>query len=178
MAVLRIHIYPDPVLTSPAAAVREAEFGPELLAAANDMAETMYTENGIGLAAPQVGIPKRMLVMDVADPDSGSSNLLAFVNPEVVESGGTIVWEEGCLSFPGLTVEVERAETIRVVARDPMGGPLEVEGSGLFAVCLQHEMDHLDGLTLMDRISGLRRKLALGRWERLKAELESPSADA
>ena len=170
MALLPIRIYPDPVLTLTAAPV--TEFDADLETLIEDLAETMYVGEGIGLAAPQVGVSKRLLVMDVGELDPEGAQLRAFINPEIIDEAGTIIWEEGCLSFPGLTVEVERSDWIRVRALDAHGDGFEIAGEGLWAVCVQHEMDHLDGTTIVDRISRLRRKMALNRWRKLRAELE------
>ena len=179
MARLQIRYYPDPVLTTPAVEVRT--FDADLAALVDDMAETMYADEGVGLAAPQVGVSKRILVMDCGNPDAQDdegSSLYHLINPEILRSDGKIVWDEGCLSFPGLTVEVERAESIRVRAWDVHGHPFEAEMSGLPAVCVQHEMDHLDGITLIDRVGPLRRRVALGKWKKLRAELGLDEASA
>ena len=171
MALLDIRIYPDPVLTSPADPVQD--FDDALRRLVDDMAETMYAGEGVGLAAPQVGVSRRLLVMDISNPEAdGGTSLTAFVNPEIVEARGRITWEEGCLSFPGLTVEIERAEWVRVRAQDAAGEVFETEAAGLPAVCLQHEIDHLDGTVILDKLSRLRRGRALTRWKRLQAEQE------
>ena len=170
MARLQLRYYPDPVLTTPAAEV--VEFDADLAKLVEDMSETMYTDNGVGLAAPQVGVSQRVLVMDCGDPeDPEVASLYHFINPEILRRDGKIVWEEGCLSFPGLTVEVERAENIRVRAYDIEGHPFELELSGLEAVCVQHELDHLDGITLIDRVGPIRRRVALQKWKKLREEL-------
>jgi len=175
MPQLDIRIYPDPVLTTPARPV--VEFDDALRTLVDDMAETMYADAGIGLAAPQVGVSLRLLVMDVSDPETQKgTGLLAFINPEIVESSGRIVWEEGCLSFPGLTVDVERAHAVRVHAQDVHGKIFSTEANGLPAVCLQHEMDHLDGRVILDRLSRLKRHRALVKWRRLRAEHEAGQA--
>ena len=172
MALLKIRIYPDPVLTTRATDVEE--FDDELETLVDDMAETMYHDGGIGLAAPQIGVSKRILVMDCSDPGDpeaeGAPGLLAFINPEILRSGGTITWEEGCPSFPGLTVEVDRFAEIRVRAWDAEGQPFEAELAGLPAVCFQHELDHLDGVVILDRVGPIRRARALVRWKKLRQE--------
>ncbi|MBR57177.1 MAG: peptide deformylase [Myxococcales bacterium] len=154
MTVHEIVAYPAPVLLQKAAAVTEAEFGPSLLALISDMAETMYVSNGIGLAAPQIQISKRILVIDVEWPDREDSNLYAIINPEIVDAKGEIVFEEGCLSFPDLTVPVQRHAELTLRAQDPSGKPFEIQADGLLSICIQHEMDHLDGITLVDRARG------------------------
>lgn len=170
MARLQLRYYPDPVLTTPATEV--TEFDADLATLVEDMAETMYTDNGVGLAAPQIGVSSRVLVMDCGDPDDpDAASLYHFINPEILRKDGTIVWDEGCLSFPGLTVEVERAQAIRVRAYDVEGHPFELELSDLEAVCVQHELDHLDGITLIDRVGPIRRRVALQKWKKLREEL-------
>jgi len=169
MALLDIRTWPDPALSRPAAPAGEVD--DELRRVLDDMAETMYAGAGIGLAGPQVGVSRRVLVVDVGEgEDFQATGLLAFVDPEIVEASGRIVWEEGYLSFPGLTVDLERAERVRARARDARGRAFEVEWSGLPAVCIQHEIDHLDGVTIVDRLSRLQRHRALARYKRLRAE--------
>jgi len=170
MARLQILYYPDPLLTTLAT---DVEVYDEALATLiEDMAETMYSDNGVGLAAPQVAISKRILVMDCGDPeDPEKASLYHFINPEIIRSQGTILWDEGCLSFPGLTVEIERAESVRIRAYDVEGHPFEAELSGLPSVCVQHEIDHLDGITLIDRVGPIRRRVALTKWKKLREEL-------
>ena len=113
-----------------------------------DMAETMYEANGVGLAAPQVGVLKRVVVIDVED-DHG---LIELVNPEIVWSEGEVIGPEGCLSVPGRRGTVKRPEKVRVRAVDRKGNPFELEGEGLLAVCLCHELDHLDGVLYVDKM--------------------------
>jgi peptide deformylase len=176
MARLPLRYYPAPVLTTVATEI--TEFDDELAKLVDDMSETMYADNGVGLAAPQVGVSKRLLVMDCGDPDDPEVALLYhFINPEILRKEGTIVWDEGCLSFPGLTVEVERAENVRVRAYDVEGHPFELELSGLEAVCVQHEIDHLDGITLIDRVGPIRRRVALQKWKKLRQELGLDASD-
>jgi len=113
-----------------------------------DMAETMYEADGVGLAAPQVGVLKRVVVIDVED-DHG---LIELVNPEIVWSEGEVIGPEGCLSVPGRRGTVKRPEKVRVRAVDRKGNPFELEGEGLLAVCLCHELDHLDGVLYVDKM--------------------------
>ena len=166
MTELDVVKYPAPVLLEKAALVGKDEFGPDLLKFAEDMAETMYTSNGIGLAAPQVAVSKRMMVIDVDWPDREDSTLFVLVNPELQEGRGEVVFEEGCLSFPGLNVPVTRFAEVRVKAQDATGESFEFDAEGILAICFQHELDHLDGITLMDRAEGEDR-------QRLIAEMQN-----
>ena len=124
------------------------------------MAETMYAAPGVGLAANQVGVLKRVAVVDVTHPD-GEPKLFAFVNPEIVGRDGEIEWEEGCLSFPGIHVDVLRSDRVRVRALGRDGRPFELEADDFLAIAIQHELDHLDGVTLADKVSFLKRKMIL-----------------
>ncbi|HIA02013.1 MAG TPA: peptide deformylase [Myxococcales bacterium] len=161
MAVLQLHFWPAEILRVRAEALTPEEFTPELVQTLEDMAETMYVEQGIGLAAPQVGISKRMLVVDVPVGEERVSNLRALINPEIVEKEGSIVWEEGCLSFPSITAEVTRANRIRIKYQNPLGEHCELVAEELEAVCLQHELDHLNGVNFVDYLSPLKRKMLL-----------------
>lgn len=165
MAVRDIRLWPDPVLSRPTE--RVTEITPEIQKLIDDMAETMYDDDGIGLAAPQVGVSLRVLVMDVAPKEEQGPNLVALINPDIVEREGETTYDEGCLSFPGLSVEVRRAAKVRVKALDRQGEPVELEAEGLPAICLQHEIDHLDGVVFIDRVSPLKRRLALREYRRL-----------
>jgi peptide deformylase len=159
MAVRPILNYPAPVLREVAKAVEEVD--DEIRALVDDMAETMYAANGVGLAANQIGVLKRVFVIDIAADDE-PSELKAFINPEIADKQGTQSWEEGCLSFPGATAEVKRAETVRVRALDVDGNSFEVEADGLMAVALQHENDHLDGVLMIDKVNAIKKRL-IGR---------------
>lgn len=161
MAVLQLQFWPAEVLRVKAEALTPNEFTPELVQTLEDMAETMYVEQGIGLAAPQVGISKRMLVVDVPVGEERASNLRALVNPEIVEKEGSIVWEEGCLSFPSITADVTRANKIRVKYQNPQGEHCELVAEELEAICLQHELDHLNGINFVDYLSPIKRKMLL-----------------
>ncbi|MGE0789379.1 MAG: peptide deformylase [Sandaracinaceae bacterium] len=157
MAIRRILHYPDKRLREPGKPV--VEFGPELERLVEDMAETMYAAPGVGLAATQIGEPVRLFIVDIATGDDEPSDLRVFVNPEIVETQGTQCWEEGCLSFPGVHEEVERAETIKVRAQDQRGATFELEADGLLAVAIQHENDHLDGKLMIDHLGLIRKRL-------------------
>lgn len=124
----------------------------------NDLVDTMYASNGIGLAAPQIGILQRAIVIDT-DSESRGKKLLKIINPEIVESSGSVVWEEGCLSVVNYTAEVTRARHVLVRGWTIDHKEVEIEASDLLAVCLQHEIDHLDGRLFVDRISSLKRGL-------------------
>lgn len=154
MATLPILEFPDPRLRTvarPVEAVTEAVRG-----LAEDMLETMYTARGIGLAATQVNRPQRLFVLDLSEARDEPQ---VFINPEIVERRGTQVCEEGCLSVPDVYAEVERAEHIRVRALDVRGEPFELDADGLLAVCIQHEIDHLDGKVFIDYLSPLKRRM-------------------
>jgi peptide deformylase len=155
MAVLPILVYPESKLRTVAEPV--AEVDDEIKQIVDDMAETMYAAPGVGLAAPQVGISKRIFVVDTALDDE-PSKLHVFINPKFVEKDGEILWEEGCLSFPGIHEEVKRAERVVVQALDREGKPFEIEAEGLTAVALQHEYDHLDGVLIVDHVSFFKKR--------------------
>lgn len=146
--------YGAAVLRKPAQPV--SEINEEIQQLIDDMAETMFAAPGAGLAAPQVGISKRIIVIHSLE-DSSRKDFLALINPEIVHTEGKAVTEEGCLSIPELRMEVSRAEKVLVRALDREGKPIEVEGVGLMARVLQHEIDHLNGLLYIDRLSPAKR---------------------
>ena len=160
MARLTILHYPDSRLRKPALPVEIVDDDVRALVA--DMLETMYAAPGIGLAATQVNVRKRIVVMDVSEE---KNQPLAFINPTVLEREGESEMEEGCLSVPGFYETVRRAERIRVSALDREGEPFELEASGLLPVCIQHEIDHLDGKLFVDYLSVLKR-------DRIRKKLE------
>lgn len=166
MALLEIAVYPEEVLRQRTAPVDEVD--DEIRRLIDDMAETMYTAPGVGLAANQVRVLKRVLVIDVDHPE-GQPNLIAMVNPEIIERSGEITWEEGCLSFPGINIEVPRSAKLKVRALDRDGEPFELEAENLLAVAIQHEMDHLDGVTLADKVSFLKRRWIVRELAKQKA---------
>jgi len=151
MAILNILRYPDPRLRRIAQPV--AQFDDVIRELIDNMAETMYRAPGIGLAATQVDVPKRIIVIDISEHRRA---LEVFVNPQIVERDGVQVMEEGCLSVPGIFEPVERARHIRVRARDRDGREFEREAEGLLAVCIAHEIDHLDGKVFVDYLSRLK----------------------
>jgi peptide deformylase len=151
MAVLKVLKYGDPALRRRAAPVGEVT--PEVRATIADMIETMYDEVGIGLAAPQVGISLRLIVI----ADEEGRGVQALINPAIVEHGGEATAEEGCLSIPGVFAPVARAAWIKIEARDVAGKPLAISARGLRARVLQHEIDHLDGVLFIDRVDPVTR---------------------
>src|SRR5438067_12198169 len=169
MALRPILTYPDSVLKQRAAAV--SCIGADVVRLIDDMTETMYAAPGVGLAATQVGVGQRVVVLDVHDEDeSAGKRLLKLINPEIVEREGTIVWEEGCLSVPDLTAPVTRARRVLVRAWTPEEQEVEVEGEVLLAVALQHEIDHLEGKLFLDRLSRLKRDLYRARRRKLERQ--------
>ena len=167
MSILRIHHYPDPVLKQKAEPV--IAFDAELRRLADDMLETMYAAPGVGLAAPQVGISRRLIVLDCSPKDAPQSPLVA-VNPEIVAGDGECCEEEGCLSVPEYYAKVVRQEQVRVRFQDLDGTTREIEAAGLWAVCLQHEIDHLDGLLFVDRLSPLKRSLFRRKYQKIQEQ--------
>ncbi len=131
---------------------------PEIQALVDDMAETMYAAPGVGLAATQIGEAYQLFVVDVAGEDE-PSQLRVFINPEILERRDVVCWTEGCLSFPGVSEEVERASHVRVRAQDRSGAWFELEADGLLAVAVQHEYDHLQGVLMIDHLGPLKKRL-------------------
>jgi len=171
MAILTILEYPDPRLRTKAEQILAVD--DELRRLAADMLETMYAAPGIGLAATQVNVHRRMLVADIAEKQDAPH---VFINPEILERRGTEVMEEGCLSVPGFYEPVTRSEWIRVGALGLDGEPFEVELDGLLAVCVQHEMDHLEGKLFVDYLSDLKRQRIRKRIEKERRQREPDSA--
>lgn len=164
MAVLPIVQYPNVALSSRAEPV--TEFNEELQQLAADMTETMYAAPGVGLAANQVGVLKRIVVIDVSEDKSG---LKVLINPSIVEHSDTLKdYEEGCLSLKGLYEHVKRPDHVRVRAQDLDGNPVEFEAEGILAVCVQHEIDHLDGVVFIDHLSRLKKDRACQKLRKLR----------
>lgn len=161
MAVLEIRRYPDPVLNKKAGPVEE--INGKLQALIDNMVETMYAAPGIGLAAPQVGETKRLIVVDVSTKEE-KHPLLVLINPMIISFEGRIDSEEGCLSVPGYTSTIKRAERVLVKGVDREGRSMEVEATGLLARVLQHEIDHLDGILFVDRMSPIKREFFRKRY--------------
>lgn len=148
--------YPDPILAKTAAEIETVT--PEICQLAEDMLETMYHKEGLGLAAPQVGESCRLIVVDATGPEKREEPLV-FVNPRIVEAQGQVESSEGCLSVMNYRSKIQRAERVRLQALNLDGQPVEVEVDGMLAICLQHELDHLDGVLFIDKISRLKRSL-------------------
>lgn len=162
--------YPDPVLAKTAAPVTEVT--DEVRALAAEMAEIMYENKGIGLAAPQVGESVRLITVDLSGPDK-REDLRVFVNPVLSNLEGEVESEEGCLSVRGYRTTVARAETLHLSAQDLDGNPVELDADDLMAICLQHEVDHLNGVLFIDKISKLKRTLyerKLKKWLKPKKD--------
>ena len=153
MAIRKILHYPDPRLRRKALPVDTVD--DEIRTLIDDLAETMYQAPGIGLAAPQIDVSKRVLILDISE---ARNELRVFVNPELLTQEGEQTMEEGCLSVPGVYDEVTRAEKVTVRALDRDGKPFELEADGLLAACVQHEIDHLDGKLFVDYLSRLKQR--------------------
>lgn len=168
MPVLKIELLGSSVLRKPAAEVGEIDDGLRTLI--GDMFETMYRAEGIGLAGPQIGVSRRVIVVDVPE---GGREPFALVNPRVVERGSEREkGEEGCLSIPGVSALVERVNRVVVEGLDDTGHPVRIEADGLLGRCLLHEIDHLDGVLFIDHLSPLKRNMLLKKWRSLQAETE------
>lgn len=175
MTVLKLYEYPEPVLKKKAEKVTKVDADVQKLL--DDMLETMYASAGVGLAAPQIGVSKRIVVIDVEqeDDDNGvkSGNPLFLVNPEIIwRSEDKVCGEEGCLSVPKQRAEVERNAQVKVRYLDYNGNEQEILGDGLLAICLQHELDHLDGVLYIDRISRLKRQMLLKKLDKMRSNKE------
>jgi peptide deformylase len=155
MTILNIVTFPDPVLSKRANEVEDVNGDIKKLM--EDMLETMYSAPGVGLAAPQVGIDKRIIVVDVRDEEKKEPILLA--NPEIISCDGELVYEEGCLSLPEFREKIKRKERVCVTGIDREGNQKVFDADGLLAVVFQHEIDHLDGVLLLNRVSGLKRDI-------------------
>jgi peptide deformylase len=177
MALLKIRKFPDSVLKEPAKAVETIDG--TLNGFIDSMAQTMYAAPGVGLAAPQVGDSRRIVVLDT-DHENPGKHLLKLINPQVVEAEGSIVWEEGCLSVIDFTADVQRAKRVLVRAWTVEQKEIEIEAEELLAVALQHEIDHLDGKLFIDRISRIKRELYRRKLAKMikegKADGKPPSA--
>jgi len=170
-----IRIYPDEVLRQKAERVEE--FNSELKELVEDMFETMYKRGGVGLAANQVGVLKRVFILDLkAGRHGDGGEKMVFVNPEIVHAEGEVVHQEGCLSLPGLWKKVKRAKKVIVRAQDLDGKEFEIEAEGLLSRAIQHEIDHLNGICFVDRLSPLQRRLALEKYKKLKKRYEKKMA--
>ncbi len=171
MAVKRILTYPDTVLRERAEPVTNIDGKVQQLI--NDMAETMYHAPGVGLASNQVGEPCRIIVFDTSAKDE-PNDLIVLINPEIVEASGVIVDEEGCLSVIDYKADVKRAACVTVKGVDREGNPVTLRREGLSAIVLQHEIDHLNGILFIDRISTLKRELYKRRLKKLLKQRQAP----
>ena len=167
MAILDVLTFPDPLLHRTAEVVKLIDNKVKKLV--DDMAETMYEAPGIGLAATQVGELKRIMVIDISEE---KNQLRVFINPEIIKKEGTAINEEGCLSVPGFYDKVERAETVMVTALDREGQRFTINASGLLAVCIQHEIDHLDGHVFVEYLSPLKANRIKNKLVKRQRELE------
>lgn len=167
--ILKIVKYPEPVLSKPGEPV--TEFDAELRKLVADMFETTYANQGIGLAAPQVGVSKRVTVIDLSMGKEPKDKLV-LINPEVISSAGKLYEEEGCLSFPDIREKVVRAAKVRIRAQDEKGKWFEMDGEELLSRCFQHEIDHLNGILFLSRMSALKRSLNLRKIRKMQADGE------
>ena len=166
MAKLPIVILPDPILRKPSTPIEQVDA--EVRQLADDMLETMYAAPGVGLAAVQVGVPRRLVVIDVADAEDGEKpNPLVLINPKIVDLGShTRLHEEGCLSIPDFRVEIERPATLTLEYIDRESEARVLHAEGLLATAIQHEVDHLDGKLIIDFLSSLRRDMVVRRFKK------------
>jgi peptide deformylase len=163
--ILTIVKYPDPVLQQPGEPV--TEFDDKLRQFVADLFETMYAAQGVGLAAPQVAVSKRVTVIDVSNGKDPAKKMV-LINPEIIEREGKLYEEEGCLSFPEIREKVVRAAKVKIRAQDEYGKWYESEGEELLSRCMQHEIDHLDGVLFIFRVSALKRDLALRKIRKMQ----------
>lgn len=175
MALRKILHYPEPLLKQKSVTV--TDFDAELRQLAEDMADTMYDAPGVGLAAPQVGELKRMVVIDCSAGEE-PNDLIVAVNPEIVASEGESVEEEGCLSVPGFWANVKRFETVTLRYQDVDGATHERTADGLLGICMQHELDHLEGILFVDRLSPLKRSLFRKKYLKMLKEREQNDVEA
>ena len=174
MALLEIRRYPDAVLSTVASPVKNITG--ETAKYVADMIETMYAAPGVGLAAPQVGISQRIIVLDV-DHENPRKLVFKLINPVITRAEGEVIWEEGCLSVVDFTAEVKRAAKVEVVAFDENQKEIRIDADGLLAVALQHEIDHLDGKLFIDRISRLKRDLYRRRRKKMLRDGTAPGTE-
>tara|TARA_E500000331_G_scaffold320146_1_gene333420 strand:- start:276 stop:800 length:525 start_codon:yes stop_codon:yes gene_type:complete len=170
MTLKKILTEPDPVLRQKSIPVEKIDG--ELQKLMDDMLETMYAAPGIGLAAIQVGVPKRIIVLDIA-PKEGPKNPMYFINPELIQkSNVSSTYEEGCLSVPGQFAEIDRPNKCNIKYLDYYGQPKELNAEGMLATCIQHEMDHLEGILFIDYLSKLKKTMIVKKLTKQKKEIE------
>ena len=171
MAILEILKYPHPILRKRSEAVSQINKKVEKLI--EDMRETMYEAGGIGLAACQVGVPQRVIVLDVSPMDPQHS-FFALINPEIISEEGEIDHEEGCLSVPDCLEKVKRKEKVCLRGLSPDGREMEMTGEGILAIAIQHEIDHINGILILDRVSRLKREIYRNKLKKEKRKEERP----
>ena len=171
MAILEIVKYPHPVLKKKCEPVGEID--EEVRKLIDDMRETMYGASGVGLAACQVGVSRKVIVLDVSPLDP-QHNFLALINPEIISEEGEVDHEEGCLSVPDYLEKIKRKEKVCVRGVSPEGTEVEINGDGIFAIALQHEIDHINGILILDRVSQLKREIYRNKLKKEKRKEEKP----
>tara|TARA_B100000029_G_scaffold498868_1_gene568332 strand:- start:394 stop:918 length:525 start_codon:yes stop_codon:yes gene_type:complete len=170
MALRKILTEPNKILREKSLIVEKVD--QDLQKLMNDMLETMYAAPGIGLAAIQVGVPKRVIVLDISQKD-GPKNPMFFVNPEIIEkSNNTSTYEEGCLSVPGQFAEIDRPDKCHIKYLDYNGQPKEIKAEGMLATCIQHEMDHLEGILFIDYLSKLKKTMIIKKLSKQQKSIE------
>ena len=169
MAIHPVLEYPDPRLLKKAKPIEDFHTK-ETKTLIEDMFETMYAEQGAGLAAPQIGVSQQIVVIDLS---RDRSEPLCLINPEIVNREGSQLNQEGCLSFPGIWIDVERSNWVHMKAFDKNGKPFEIKTDGYLAIAIQHELDHLDGIVFINRLSGLKRQRALKKYDKAKRQKDS-----
>ncbi len=174
MALLEILKYPEPVLSRASTAVKN--IGDDTVRLISDMLDTMYAAPGVGLAAPQVGVGERIIVLDV-DHENPRKQIYTLINPVITRAEGEIIWEEGCLSVVDFSAEVRRAAQVEVTALDENEKEIKIAAEGLLAVALQHEIDHLDGKLFIDRISRLKKDLYTRRRKKMLRSGTTPQSE-
>ncbi|AJI53831.1 peptide deformylase [Francisella philomiragia] len=166
---LEILKYPHPILKEIAQEVLQEEINDDFRATIAEMSELMIEANGVGLAAIQVGIKKRFFIM-YDNLESETPEIITIINPKIIDQSGKIVDEEGCLSFPGVSAKVNRATKVKIKALNEFGKEIEIEKDGFLARCIQHEIDHLNGVTFFDHLGSLKRKMIEKKYKKLMQE--------
>ncbi len=176
MAIRKIVLYPDEVLLKPTEPV--GEITDEIRQLVQDLIDTMYDAPGIGLAAPQIGVLKRVAVVDISRDEEEPPELIVMIDPEIISSSGEIVWDEGCLSFPSVYEKITRPGQVVMRAKNLDGEVFEIEAEELLAVALQHEIDHLDGIMFLEHMSVLKKRRALKKYKRVLEDRELEKKEA
>lgn len=166
---LQILKYPHPVLKEVAEEVKKEEINDQLRETLDEMRDMMLEASGVGLAAIQVGIKKRFFIM-FENLEDKSPEIIAVINPKIIEQDGEVIDEEGCLSFPGVSAKVKRATSIKIAALDEYGEEIIIQKEGFIARCIQHEIDHLNGITFFDHLGSLKRKMIEKKYKKLMKE--------